>query len=222
MGQKINPLGFRIAVTEQWRSRWYAHKKEFGRFLLEDQQIRKYVLKNCTDISKVEIERTGEAVTVYLHTASPGLLIGKKGSKVDKLREDLERTTGGKPVRLKIQEVHRRELESVLVANDVAQQLEKRASFRRTLKKAIDTSIAAGAKGVKIRIAGRLGGAEMARVETQKRGQVPLNTLCAQLDYGTAIACTTYGVIGVKVWLFKGKLAPGETTKGLLSIPSKR
>ena len=170
----------------------------------------------------MEIERTGEAVTVYLHTASPGLLIGKKGSKVDKLREDLERTTGGKPVRLKIQEVHRRELESVLVANDVAQQLEKRASFRRTLKKAIDTSIAAGAKGVKIRIAGRLGGAEMARVETQKRGQVPLNTLSAQLDYGTAIACTNYGVIGVKVWLFKGKLAPGETTKGLLSIPSKR
>jgi small subunit ribosomal protein S3 len=222
MGQKINPLGFRIAITEPWRSRWYAHKKEFSRFLLEDQQIRKYVLKNCTDISKVEIERTGEAVTVYLHTASPGLLIGKKGSKVDKLREDLERTTGGKPVRLKIQEVHRRELESVLVANDVAQQLEKRASFRRTLKKAIDTSMAAGAKGVKIRIAGRLGGAEMARVETQKRGQVPLNTLCAQLDYGTSTAQTTYGVIGVKVWIFKGKLAPGETTCGLLSIPSKR
>jgi small subunit ribosomal protein S3 len=206
MGQKTHPIGFRLGITEPWRSRWYAPKKEFSRFLIEDQHIRKYIAKNWAfaAIPKVEIERTGEAVTVFLHTARPGILIGKKGSKVDKLREDLEQLTG-KPVRLKIQEVHRPELESTLVAESVAEQLEKRASFRRTLKKSIDTSMAAGAKGVKIRISGRLGGSEMARTETQRRGRVPLTTLNAMLDYGTALARTTYGIIGVKVWIFKGE-----------------
>jgi small subunit ribosomal protein S3 len=216
MGQKTHPIGFRIAITEPWRSRWYAPKKEFSRFLVEDQKIRKYIAKNWAfaAIPRVEIERTGEAVTVYLHTARPGILIGKKGAKVDKLREDLEKLTG-KPIRLKIQEVHRPELEPVLVAESVAEQLLKRMAFRRALKKAIESSMAAGAKGVKIRIAGRLGGAEMSRVEVQRRGQVPLTTLSAQVDYGTAIARTTYGTIGVKVWIYKGRFAPGETTAGL-------
>lgn len=219
MGQKTHPTGFRIAVTEQWRSRWYANKKDFARFVGEDFKIRKFIRKEWAfaAIPKVEIERTGELVTVFLHTARPGILIGKKGAKVDKFREDLEKLTG-KPVRMKIIEVHRPELEANLVAEGVAEQLGKRINYRRALKKVAETSIAAGAKGIKIRVAGRLQGSEMARIGNIRKGRVPCTTLRAQLDYGFATCATKYGSIGCKVWIFKGEYGPGETTNGLLPI----
>jgi small subunit ribosomal protein S3 len=219
MGQKTHPTGFRIAVTEQWRSRWYAGKKEFAKFLLEDQKIRRFIKKEWAfaAIPKVEIERTGELITVFLHTARPGILIGKKGAKVDKFREDLEKLTG-KPVRMKIIEIHRPELEANLVAESVAEQLDKRINYRRALKKVAETSIAAGAKGIKIRVAGRLQGSEMARVGSIRKGRVPCTTLRAQVDYGFAICSTKFGTIGCKVWIFKGEFGPGETTNGLLPV----
>ncbi len=167
----------------------------------------------------MEIERTGECVTVFLHTARPGILIGKKGAKVDRFREDLEKLTG-RPVRMKIIEIHRPELAAILVAESIAEQLNKRMNYRRTLKKSADTSMAAGAKGIKIRVAGRLMGAEMARVGVIRKGRVPCTTLRAQVDYGTALARTTHGTIGVKVWVFKGELGPDETTNGLLPVRS--
>jgi small subunit ribosomal protein S3 len=219
MGQKTHPIGFRIAITEPWRSRWFANKKDFATFLMEDQKIRKYIKKNCyfAAVPKVEIERVGGTVTVTIHTARPGRLIGKKGSEVDQLRESLEKLTG-RMVRLKIQEIHRPELEAVLVAESIGEQLIKRQGFRRAIKKAIESSMAAGAQGVKVRVAGRLGGADMARTEVQKEGRVPLQTLRAQIDYGLAVARTTYGVIGVQVWIFRGELDPGERTLGLKPI----
>ncbi len=219
MGQKTHPIGFRVAITEPWRSRWFANKKDFATFLMEDQKIRKYIKKNCyfAAVPKVEIERVGGTVTVTIHTARPGRLIGKKGSEVDQLRESLEKLTG-RMVRLKIQEIHRPELEAVLVAESIGEQLIKRQGFRRAIKKAIESSMAAGAQGVKVRVAGRLGGADMARTEVQKEGRVPLQTLRAQIDYGLAVAKTTYGVIGVQVWIFRGELEPGERTLGLKPI----
>ena len=219
MGQKVHPTGFRVAITEPWRSRWYATKKDFRKLLIEDQKIRKFIAKQWqfAAIPRVEIERTGELVTVFIHTARPGVLIGKKGSQVDKFRGELEKITG-KPVRMKILEINRPELEATLVAESVADQLIKRMNYRRALKKAADTSMAAGAKGIKIMVAGRLGGAEMARVGEIRKGRIPCTTLRAQLDYGTTIARTPYGAIGIKVWIFKGELGPGETTRGLLPV----
>ncbi|MEZ5990359.1 MAG: 30S ribosomal protein S3 [Planctomycetota bacterium] len=219
MGQKTHPTGFRIAITEPWRSRWYANKANFAGFLVEDQKIRKYIKANCyyAAIPRVEIERAGGTITVIIHTARPGRLIGKKGAEVDQLRESLEKLTGRK-CRLKIQEIHRPELEATLVAESIAEQLTKRANFRRTAKKTIESSMAAGAKGIKIRMAGRLGGADMARVEVQKEGRVPLSTLRAQLDYGYAMARTTAGAIGIQVWIYRGELEPGERTLGLKPI----
>ena len=221
MGQKTHPIGFRIAITEQWRSRWYATRRDFSKFLIEDQKIRKFIKDNWAyaAIPRVEIERAGDGITVFLHTARPGILIGKKGAKVDKFREDLESLTG-KPVRMKIIEIHRPELEAILVGESVAEQLMKRANYRRALKKAVDTSMAAGAQGIKIVVAGRLQGAEMARVGEIMRGRIPSNTLRAQIDFGISVAKTNYGTIGVKVWIFKGELAPDETTCGLLPVRS--
>ena len=219
MGQKTHPIGFRTAITEPWRSRWYASRKDFPKFLVQDQKIRKYIRDNWAfaAIPKVEIERAGEVVTVFIHTARPGILIGKKGAKVDKFREELEKITGT-PVRMKIIEIHRPELESVLVAESVAEMLSKRMNYRRVLKKAVDQAMAAGAQGVKIRVGGRLNGAEMARVGVISKGRVPCTTLRAKLDYGQVIARTKAGAIGVKVWIFKGEYGPGQTTAGLLPV----
>jgi small subunit ribosomal protein S3 len=219
MGQKVHPTGFRIGVTEQWRSRWYANKKDFAKNLIEDQRIRKFIKKEWqfASIPKVEIERTGEVVTVFIHTARPGVLIGKKGTKVDEFRAELEKLTG-KPVRMKIIEIHRPEMEASLVAEAVAEQLGKRINYRRALKKVADTSIAAGAKGIKIRVAGRLQGSEMSRVGMFRKGRVPCNTLRAQIDYGFATAVTKSGSLGCKVWIYKGEYGPGETTRGLLPV----
>jgi len=219
MGQKTHPTGFRVAVIEPWRSRWHANKKDFSKFLVEDHKIRTFIRKEWAfaAIPKVEIERAGELITVFVHTARPGTLIGKKGAKVDKFREDIEKLTG-KPVRMKIVEIHRPELESNLVAESVSEQLAKRINYRRALKKVADTSIAAGAKGIKIRVAGRLGGAEMSRIGTIRKGRVPCGTLRAQVDYGFAVCKTKFGTLGCKVWIFKGEYGPGETTNGLLPV----
>lgn len=219
MGQKVHPIGFRCAVTEQWRSRWYASRKDFPKFLVQDQKIRRHIMKEWAfaAIPRVEIERAGELVTVFIHTARPGVLIGKKGAKVDQFRQELEKITGS-PVRLKILEIHRPELESRLVAEQVAEMLGKRMNYRRVLKKAADQALAAGAQGVKIMVAGRLNGAEMARVGKISKGRVPCTTLRAKIDYSQIMAPTKAGAIGVKVWIFKGEYGPGETTAGLLPV----
>ncbi|MHC5063179.1 MAG: 30S ribosomal protein S3 [Planctomycetota bacterium] len=219
MAHKTHPTGFRIAITEPWRSRWYASRKDFSKFLVQDFKIRKYIRDQWAfaAIPKVEIERTGDLVTVFVHTARPGILIGKKGAKVDKFREELERITGT-PVRMKIVEVHRPELESMLVAVSVAEQLAKRMNYRRVLKKVAELTMSAGALGIKIKVAGRLNGAEMARVGEVRRGRIPCTTLRAKLDYSDYTVRTTFGTIGVKVWIFKGEHGPGQLTRGLLPM----
>ena len=210
MGQKINPLGFRIAITEPWRARWFARKKDYSRLLLQDDEIRRHIDKEFkgAGIPRVEIERTGEAVNVIVHTARPGVLVGRKGVRVDQLKEALQKITG-MTCHLTVREIKRPELEATLVAEVVAEALEKRMAFRRAMKKAIQTSIQAGALGCKVQLNGRLGGAEMAREAKEREGQVPLSTLRANVDYGTALARTNYGIIGVKVWVYKGLLEPG-------------
>jgi small subunit ribosomal protein S3 len=211
MGQKINPIGFRIGTIEPWRSRWYATKKDFPRLLLEDRKIRKHITDEfgSAGIPRIEIERTGEAVNVIISTARPGVLVGRKGIRVDALKQDLQNMTG-QTCHLTLHEVKRPELEAKLVAEVVAEALEKRMAFRRAIKRAIQTTTQAGAKGIKIQIGGRLGGAEMARVAKEREGRVPLSTLQAHIDYGTANARTTFGVIGVKVWIYKGDIERGK------------
>lgn len=205
MGQKVCPIGIRLGITQGWRSLWYADKKTFGTLLVEDQRIRKIIKKayGFAGISMIEIERTRQDAKITLHTARPGLIIGRKGAEVDKLKDEIQKLVN-REVLVKIKEITKPELQAQLVAENIAEQLVKRAAFRRTMKKALDTSLDSGAKGVKIRVAGRLGGAEIARVEKMTSGSVPLHTLRADIDYGFAEAKTTYGVIGVKVWIFKG------------------
>jgi small subunit ribosomal protein S3 len=205
MGQKVRPTGFRVGITDNWRSRWYANKKQFGKLLVEDQKIRDFINKefHFAGIPKVEIERTRNEVIVMVHSARPGLIIGRKGAKVDKLKDNLMELTG-KKVTLNIMEVNRPELDAQLVAESIAEQLEKRASFRRVMKKTIDLSMSAGALGIKVQVAGRLGGAEMARTEHSHQGKIPLQTLRADIDYGFTTAVTTHGSIGVKVWIYRG------------------
>lgn len=210
MGQKVNPIGFRIGITEDWRSRWFAPKAAYAEFLIEDQKIRAYVDKKLNRqppyaaVAKVEIERTRDEVKVFLHTARPGLVIGPKGAEVDKLKEELEDLVDRK-ISLNIVEIKVPDGNAKLIAESIAEQLKKRASFRRVMKARADAAMAAGALGVKIMCKGRLGGAEMARRETQMRGSIPLHTLQAHVDYGFAICRTTYGTIGVKVWLNHGR-----------------
>ena len=209
MGQKIRPTGFRVGIYEPWRSRWYARKKEFGQLLVEDQKIREAVKREYgfAGVPRVDIERKTEGgeVTVIIRTARPGVIIGRKGAKVDKLKDDLIRITQ-KKVDLKIHEVNRPELDAVLVAEGVAEQLKKRMSFRRVIKKSLELTMGAGAKGCKIQVSGRLGGHEMARTESSHEGSIPLQTLRADIDYGFALAITTHGAIGVKCWVFRGEL----------------
>jgi small subunit ribosomal protein S3 len=205
MGQKVHPTGFRTGITEPWKSRWYASKKEFRSLLLEDFRVREFLKKKyrAAAIPKVEIERTRDEVKVILHTARPGVIIGRKGQEVDRLQDELQELLGRR-VNLKVEEVGRPEIQAQLIAEDVADQLSKRAAFRRTLKRAIDTTMDAGAKGVKIQIAGRLGGAEMSRCEKSIAGSMPLSTLRAKIDYGFCEAPTAQGNIGVQVWVNQG------------------
>ncbi len=208
MGQKTNPIGFRIGITEPWRSRWYAGKKDFSALLLEDQRIRRFIKKeyHAAAVPRIDIERTRERVTVIIHTARPGLLIGRRGAQVDKLNEELT-SICHKPVAIRTVEISKPELSAQLVAESMAEQLMRRASFRRALKKSAQLTMQAGALGVKMTIAGRLGGAEIARTEKIAVGSVPLSTLDCWVDYGFAIARTPHGVIGIKAWVYRGKYA---------------
>ena len=210
MGQKVSPIGFRIGITRDWLSRWYAPSKQaYGECLIEDQKIRKRIDEKMNrqppyaGVSQCEIERTREEVKVILHTARPGLVIGPRGAEVEKLRAELEDVTGRK-VNVEVIEIKNPDLDAQLVAESIGEQLRRRASFRRVMKQRCETAMSAGAKGIKIIASGRLGGAEMARRETQSLGSIPLHTLQANIDYGYAIARTTYGAIGIRVWIHKG------------------
>ena len=210
MGQKVNPVGFRTGITEDWKSRWYAPKHAYGDFLGEDFKVRKHIDQKLNRrppfaaVSEILIERTREEVTVTIKTARPGLVIGPKGAEVDKLREELEDLIGRKVAPIKVIEIKNPDLNAQLVAEAVAEQLKKRASFRRVLKQRCDATMQAGAKGIKIVVSGRLGGAEIARSEATTVGSVPLTTLQADVNYGYAIAFTTFGTIGVKTWIYRG------------------
>jgi small subunit ribosomal protein S3 len=210
MGQKTSPIGFRTGITLGWQSTWFAPKADYGDFLVEDQKIRQYVDNKHNRqmpkgaVAKVEIIRTRNEVKVTLHSARPGVVIGPRGGEVDKLREELEEMIGRK-VGVNVVEIKEPDLSAVLVAEAIAEQLSKRASFRRTMKQHCEATMNAGAKGVKIICSGRLAGSEMARKETQKLGSIPLHTLDANVDYATATSRTTYGAVGVKVWIYKGK-----------------
>lgn len=210
MGQKVHPVGFRVGITEDWRSRWFAPKGAYAEFLIEDQKIRKFVDEKLNRqppyaaVSQVEIERTRNQVKVLLHTARPGLVIGPKGAEVDKLREALENLIDRK-INLNIVEVKAPDMNAKLVAEAISEQLKKRAGYRRVMKMRADASMATGAKGIKIQVSGRLGGAEIARTEKLIRGSIPLHTLQAHIDYGFAVCTTTYGVIGIKVWIYQGR-----------------
>jgi small subunit ribosomal protein S3 len=215
MGQKTRPTGFRVGITENWRSRWFANKQRFGKLLVQDNLIRKFIKREyaVAGIPRVEIERDMEKVHVYLYTSRPGVIIGRKGAKVDKLKDDLEKLCQ-QEVKLEIREVLNPELDAQLAAESVAQQLEKRAAFRRVMKMTIKAAIDKGAQGVKIQVSGRLGGSEMARCECFSEGKVPLATLQANIDYGFAEAFTTYGAIGVKCWIYRGPYQEGESSHG--------
>ena len=210
MGQKVNPIGFRTGVVRGWQSRWYASKQEFASLLLEDKKIRDFIKKHPkktqyrnAGIDRIEIDRTRDEVRVVLHVARPGLIIGKKGQEIEILQEELQNLVGRR-LNLKIEEISRPEIHAQLVAEDIAGQLSKRASFRRTMKRSMEQTMDAGAKGIKIQLAGRLGGAEMARRETQITGSIPLSTLRAKIDYGFTEAWTAQGHIGVQVWINQG------------------
>jgi small subunit ribosomal protein S3 len=210
MGQKVNPTGFRVGITEDWTSKWYAPKAAYGAFLIEDYKLRKLIDAKLNRrppfaaVSRIDIERTREEVTITLRTARPGLVIGPKGAEVDKLREEIEDMIKRKVAPIKVIEVKNPDLNAQLVAEAVGEQLKKRASFRRVLKMRTESTMQAGAKGIKLVISGRLGGAEIARTEQTVVGSIPLTTLQANIDYGYAPAFTTYGAIGVKCWIYRG------------------
>ncbi len=210
MGQKVHPIGFRLGILTKWESNWYA-EKEFSRLLHEDIKIRKYIKKKLyhAGISKIAIERTADKVRVNIHASRPGIIIGKRGTEVDVLRKELVKITP-KEIFINIKEVRKPEMDAQLVSESVALQLERRVTFRRAMKKAVSSAMKFGAKGIKITCAGRLGGAEIARTEWYREGRVPLHTLRADIDYGQAEAHTTYGLIGVKCWIFRGEVLERE------------
>jgi len=215
MGQKVSPIGFRVGITRPWDSRWYA-EKDYQRFLHEDIQIRRFLKEKLAPagVSRIRIERAANKAKVYIHAAKPGMIIDKKAVRLDSLRLELQKLVKTAAF-LNVTEVRKVDTDAQLVAENIATQLEKRVSFRRAMKKAITQSRKAGAKGVKVMCAGRLGGAEMSRTEWYREGRVPLHTLRADVDYGFAEAKTTYGVIGVKVWIFKGEILPGDEDRAL-------
>jgi len=209
MGQKINPHGFRIGIIKDWDTKWYANKKNFSTYLIEDVMIRKFIKKKLyiSGISRIEIDRAANKVKINVNTAKPGLVIGKGGQGIEELRKEIEKMTG-KSILINITEIKVPEMESQLVAENIASQLEKRISFRRAMKQCMSRTMKTGAKGIKTACAGRLGGAEIARTEHYHEGTIPLQTLRADIDYGFAEANTTYGKIGVKVWIYKGEVLP--------------
>ncbi|MEO1656917.1 MAG: 30S ribosomal protein S3 [Pseudomonadota bacterium] len=207
MGQKVNPIGLRLGINRTWDSRWYADKGAYGDLLHEDLKIREYLLKRLSNagVSKVVIERPHKKCRVTIYSARPGVVIGKKGADIEKLRQELSKMSSSETV-LNIVEIRKPETDATLVAENIAQQLERRASFRRAMKRAMQTAMRMGALGIRVNCAGRLGGAEIARTEWYREGRVPLHTLRADIDYGVATARTTYGAIGIKVWIFKGEI----------------
>jgi small subunit ribosomal protein S3 len=211
MGQKVRPTGFRTGIVKDWSSRWYANKQDYGELLVEDHKIRAFIKKRYgrSGISRIEIERTREKVVVYIYSARVGMIIGKKGAEVDKLTKDLENLTH-RHIEVKTMEINKPEVDAQLVAEDIAEQLEKRASFRRTMKRAMEQTMENGAKGIRVQMSGRLGGAEMARQETNMIGSIPLSTLRARVDFGFTEAKTAQGHIGVKVWINNGEYLSGE------------
>jgi small subunit ribosomal protein S3 len=207
MGQKINPVGLRLGVNRTWDSRWFANKGEYGNLLQEDLKIRETLMEDLKQaaVSKIVIERPHRKCRVSIHTARPGIVIGKKGADIDKIRAKVKKFTDSE-VHINIVEVRKPETDATLVAQGIAQQLERRVAFRRAMKRAVQTAMRMGAGGIRVNVGGRLGGADIARMEWYREGRVPLHTLRADIDYGTAEAKTTYGVIGVKVWIFKGEV----------------
>ena len=210
MGQKVNPYGFRLGVITDWKSRWFADRQEYVDYVIEDWQIRDYLMTQLPHaaISRVEVERTRDRLRVDVHTARPGIVIGRRGSEADRLRAGLTKITGNPKVQLNIQEIKQPELDAALIAQGVADQLAGRVAFRRAMKRAVQNAQKAGALGIRVQCSGRLGGSEMARTEWYREGRVPLHTLRADIDYGFREAHTTYGRIGVKVWLYKGNILP--------------
>ncbi|MFZ0428747.1 MAG: 30S ribosomal protein S3 [Acidobacteriota bacterium] len=213
MGQKTHPYGFRLGVNRTWKSRWFA-KKNYGDLLHEDLRLKKLLKKRFyhAGISRIETERAANKLTVIIYTSRPGIIIGRKGSEIEKLKADLQRESG-REVFINIQEVHKPELDAQLVAENIAQQLEKRVAFRRAMRRAVDTALRFGAQGIRVYTAGRLNGAEIARSEWYLHGRLPLHTLRADIEYGMAEAYTTYGVIGVKVWIYKGEIFADRKTQ---------
>lgn len=214
MGQKVHPHGLRVGIIKDWDSKWYA-EKDFADYLVEDAKIRKYIKKALYEsgISRIEIERTAERVKVTVHTAKPGIVIGKSGEAIEKLRSSVQKIAVSKKVFIDIKEIKRSELDAQLVAEKIAQDLEKRITFRRAMKQAMSRTMKNGALGIKTSVSGRLGGADMARTEHYHDGTIPLQTLRADIDYGVWEANTTYGKIGVKVWIFKGEVLPQKVKK---------
>ena len=215
MGQKVNPVGYRLALNRDWRSRWFASKKDMPAFLHSDLKIRNYVKKKLAlaAVAKIVIERAWNSIRVTIHTARPGIVIGRKGTEIEKMTEEIGRMAGGKSVKIDIQEIKTPELDAQLVAENVALQIERRISFRRAMKKVVQTTMEFGAQGIKIRCAGRLGGAEISRAERYHEGKVPLHTLRTPIDYGFAEANTVYGKIGVKCWICKKEELPADAAK---------
>jgi len=214
MGQKVNPYGFRLGVTTDWKSRWFATREKYVDYLIEDWKIRDYLMNKLPNaaISRVEVERTTDRLRVDVHTARPGIVIGRRGAQADELRTDLTRMTNNPKIQLNIQEIKQPELDAALIAQGVADQLANRIAFRRAMKRAVQNAQKAGALGIRVQCSGRLGGSEMARTEWYREGRVPLHTLRADIDYGFREARTTYGRIGVKVWIYKGDILPYKST----------
>jgi small subunit ribosomal protein S3 len=207
MGQKVQPVGFRLGIVKDWTAKWYGNKQQYAENLTTDMKVREFLDKRLSHaaVSKVVIERPSQNMNITIYTARPGIVIGKKGEDIEKLRAELTRLAG-LPVQVAVEEIRKPELDAKLVAESIAQQLEKRVMFRRAMKRSVQNTMRLGAEGVKIMIAGRLNGAEIARTEWVREGRVPLHTLRADIDYGTAEANTTYGIIGIKVWIFKGEI----------------
>jgi small subunit ribosomal protein S3 len=214
MGQKVHPTGYRLGIVKRHTSIWYADKREYAKRLIADLQVRKLIQDKLShaSVSRIEIERPSASARITIHTARPGIVIGKKGEDVDRLRAEVAAALGV-PVHINIEEIRKPDLDAALVAQSVAQQLQRRVMFRRAMKRAVQNAMRQGAQGVKVQVGGRLGGAEIARTEWYREGRVPLHTLRADIDYATAEAATTYGIIGIKVWIFKGEVLGGETTE---------
>jgi small subunit ribosomal protein S3 len=222
MGQKVHPYGFRLGVTKTWRSRWFA-KQDYAKLLREDVELKEALRERlkAASISAVEVDRPGNKLRITIHTSRPGIIIGRKGAEIEKLKLDLAKKTK-REVFIDIQEVHKPELDAQLVSESIALQLEKRVAFRRAMRKAVDSALRFGCKGIKVRVSGRLNGAEIARTEWYLQGQLPLHTLRADIDYGFSQAYTTYGVIGIKCWVYKGEILPGGQRRGLRNEPEPR